>query len=232
MNLPPSFKTQNPNIIGSKLKHSLVISQIDNAGIMLETKELCIYIDPISLDESYAGKPADIIFLTHDHDDHFEPSSIDIIKTEGTQIICPSGCSKIYKVYNVTKVMPENNSEILGIAYEVIKAYTNEPYHREALGFCGYILKIGGYVIFHGGDSTNIPEYEDITESLDVVCMDLGHNEYTIYEADAVIAIGVLQPKMLLPVHTFDRDLSEFRKACIEANPTTDIVTDRTLYLV
>jgi len=231
--LVSSTQYKYPEIMGSRVENSLAITQIDNAGIMIETENLRIYIDPISLNDSYSDKLADIIFITHSHADHFETKSIDIIKTNNTKIICPDSCLEISSIYNDSiRVIPGNESEILGIPYKVTHAYTNEFYHHKDLGYCGYILEIEGYKVFHGGDSMNIPEYENYANEIDVMYMDLGHNKYTIFEEDAIKAIEVLKPKILVPVHTFDRNLDDFCKECNSVNPTTDIITEMTLYLI
>lgn len=225
-------KYMYPEMIGNQDNNSVAIFQIDNAGILIETKNLRIYIDPISITDEFADKPADIIFLTHEHADHFETTSIDQILTNSTIIFCPKNCSDITSKYNVTEVEPGSEGEILGINYTATYAYTiGDIYHRKSLGYCGYLISIGDYVIFHGGDSTNIPEYADINKEIDVMFMDLGHNKYTIFEDDAVLAIEVLHPKILVPVHTFERDLSEFKKKCSRSNPTTDIILNSILYL-
>lgn len=46
-----------------------------------------IYIDPFKIDKDY--NDADIIFITHDHYDHYSEEDIDKIKKENTIIIIP-----------------------------------------------------------------------------------------------------------------------------------------------
>jgi len=55
------------------------ITLLSNAGIMIETDELRIYVDPIDLPDNYTDLPADIILVTHPHDDHYQTDIIEIL---------------------------------------------------------------------------------------------------------------------------------------------------------
>ncbi len=50
-------------------------------------KEKVIYIDPFKIDKNY--NDADIIFITHDHYDHYSEEDIDKVKKEDTIIVAP-----------------------------------------------------------------------------------------------------------------------------------------------
>lgn len=50
-------------------------------------KEKIIYVDPFKIDNNY--NDADMIFITHDHYDHYSEDDIDKVKKEGTIIIAP-----------------------------------------------------------------------------------------------------------------------------------------------
>ena len=55
------------------------ITWIGHASFMLESTGKRIYIDPYQLTEEYSKLPADAIFITHDHGDHFDESSVKLI---------------------------------------------------------------------------------------------------------------------------------------------------------
>ena len=46
-----------------------------------------IYIDPFKIDKDY--NDADIVFITHDHFDHYSEEDIDKVINENTTIIIP-----------------------------------------------------------------------------------------------------------------------------------------------
>lgn len=50
-------------------------------------KEKTIYIDPFKIDRNY--NDADIVFITHDHYDHYSKEDIDKVINENTTIIIP-----------------------------------------------------------------------------------------------------------------------------------------------
>lgn len=51
------------------------------------SKEKVIYIDPFKIDKDY--NDADIIFITHDHYDHYSEEDIDKVKKGDTVIVAP-----------------------------------------------------------------------------------------------------------------------------------------------
>ena len=51
------------------------------------SKNKVIYIDPFKIDKSY--NDADIVFITHDHFDHYSEEDIDKVINENTTIIIP-----------------------------------------------------------------------------------------------------------------------------------------------
>ena len=50
-------------------------------------KEKVIYIDPFRIDKNY--NDADLIFITHDHYDHYSEEDIDKVKKQDTVIVAP-----------------------------------------------------------------------------------------------------------------------------------------------
>ena len=223
-----------PDMMGTSDNFTLGFTHLENAGMMIETHNLRIYVDPIELNETYSEKPADIIFLTHNHNDHYNLESINYIKTNETSIIAPKSCSQISNEINdVIQVSPGNISEIMNCSYEVIKAYTPlDIYYKESLGYCGYILELENFTIFFGGDSDNIPEYQNITKEIEVVFLDAGDNRYTIFDNEAVEVISILQPKIFKPIHTFNRNLTTLINTCNATNPNIDILTQEIFYLI
>ena len=54
------------------------------------SKNKVIYIDPFKIDKDY--NDADIVFITHDHFDHYSEEDIDKVINENTTIIIPKNC--------------------------------------------------------------------------------------------------------------------------------------------
>ena len=65
---------------------------LDNIEVLCHSsikinKNKIIYIDPFKIDKNY--NDADIIFITHDHYDHFSPEDIIKVSKQSTILILP-----------------------------------------------------------------------------------------------------------------------------------------------
>jgi L-ascorbate metabolism protein UlaG (beta-lactamase superfamily) len=86
MMMPPA---QNPI---TEVKLTLLL----NEGVMIEFEGVRIYIDPLYLPSNYTELPADVILVTHPHNDHYSPQDIEDIMTNDTLFVCPAiydGCN-------------------------------------------------------------------------------------------------------------------------------------------
>jgi len=73
------------------------INWYGQSAIKIKSIDKIIYIDPFRIQERDS---ADIILITHDHRDHFDPASIAKILTGETVIIAPVSCKiSIEKTY-------------------------------------------------------------------------------------------------------------------------------------
>lgn len=225
-----------PNLIGNRSDFSLNLTHIHHAGVMLETTSLRIYFDPYEIDEqniNYSKYPADLIFISHNHPDHYDRESIDMILKENTEIICPESCSDIITEYNATGVKIGCNITRFDFVVQIVEAYNfNDFDHRQSDGFCGYMLEIMNHSIFFAGVSDCIPEYSEINQTIDLAYLCIANNAYSLTYEEAKDVIGVLQPKMISPIHTYGRNITSFVESCQEEYPSTDIITFSPLYLV
>ena len=94
-----------------------------------------IYFDPFNIKKNY--NDADIIFVTHDHYDHYDPESIDRVSNKKTIIVIPYSLEEKVKSKfsssNIILVEPNKNYEVLRIKFKTIRAYNNEKnFHPKA----------------------------------------------------------------------------------------------------
>lgn len=72
---------------------------------------------------------------------------------------------------------------------------------------CGFVVSMGGKTLYHAGDTGLFSDMALIgdTNNLDVAMLPIGDN-FTMGIEDAVLAVGFLKPKMVIPMHynTFD----------------------------
>ncbi len=125
------------------------------------SKNKVIYIDPFKIDKNY--NDADIVFITHDHFDHYSEEDIDKVINENTTIIIPEELltKLLRKGINknaIITVEPNEKYMVQGIKFETIPAYnTNKTFHPKENGWVGYIITLDDIRYYIAGDT-------DITE--------------------------------------------------------------------
>ena len=165
-------------------------------------KEKTIYIDPFKIDRNY--NDADIVFITHDHFDHYSEEDIDKVINENTTIIIPEELlTKLLKKginkNAIITVEPNEKYVVQGIKFETISAYnTNKTFHPKENGWVGYIIIINGIRYYIAGD-TDITE-ENKQVKCDVAFVPVG-GTYTMDFKEAAQLINEIQPKIAVPIH-------------------------------
>ena len=166
------------------------------------SKNKVIYIDPFKIDKNY--NDADIVFITHDHYDHYSEEDIDKVINENTTIIIPEELltKLLRKGINknaIITVEPNKNYMVQGIKFETISAYnTNKTFHPKENGWVGYIIIINGIRYYIAGD-TDITE-ENKQVKCDVAFVPVG-GTYTMDFKEAASLINEIKPKIAIPIH-------------------------------
>lgn len=177
------------------------IHWLGHASFRIEVNNLIIYIDPWQLS---GGPKADLILITHDHEDHCSPSDILKIQKSDTTIVTIPAC-KDKLTGQIVTVKPFDHIIEKDIQIETIPAYNinkfnedGKPFHPQEAGYVGYILTINGWRIFHAGDTDLIPEFSDM--AIDIALLPIsGRFVMTVEEAGK--AIDLLKPKIAIPMH-------------------------------
>ena len=161
-----------------------------------------IYIDPFKIDKNY--NYADIVFITHDHYDHYSDEDIDKVINENTTIIIPEKLltKLLRKGINknaIITVEPNEKYMIQGIKFETIPSYnTNKTFHPKENGWVGYIITLDDIRYYIAGD-TDITE-ENRKVKCDVAFVPVG-GTYTMDFKEAAQLINEIQPKIAVPIH-------------------------------
>lgn len=165
-------------------------------------KEKTIYIDPFKIDRNY--NDADIIFITHDHYDHYSEEDIDKVINENTVIVIPEELlTKVLKKginkNAIITVKPNQKYMVQGIKFETVPAYnTNKIFHPKENGWVGYVIEINGIKYYIAGD-TDITE-ENKKVKCDVAFVPVG-GTYTMDFKEAAQLVNEIQPKVAVPIH-------------------------------
>lgn len=166
------------------------------------SKEKVIYIDPFKIDKNY--NDADIIFITHDHYDHYSEEDIDKVKKNDTVIVAPEELltkllRKGFRQDYIITVAPDEQDMIEGIKFETVPAYnTNKQFHPKENDWVGYIIELKGYRYYIAGDTDITPENKKI--KCDVAFVPVG-GTYTMDFKEAATLINEIQPKIAVPTH-------------------------------
>ena len=161
-----------------------------------------IYIDPFKINRSY--NDADIIFITHDHYDHYSEEDIDKVRKNNTIIVIPKELltkllEKGIKQEYIITVEPNKEYMIEGIEFKTIPAYnTNKQFHPKENGWVGYIIKIRDIRYYVAGD-TDITE-ENKKVKCDVAFVPVG-GTYTMNFKEAAQLVNKIKPKIAVPIH-------------------------------
>ena len=161
-----------------------------------------IYIDPFKIDKDY--NDADIVFITHDHFDHYSEEDIDKVINENTTIIIPEELlTKILRkgINKNAVITVESNKEYMvqGIKFETIPAYnTNKTFHPKENGWVGYIITLDDIRYYIAGD-TDITE-ENRKVKCDVAFVPVG-GTYTMNYSEAAELVNIIKPKIAVPIH-------------------------------
>jgi len=177
------------------------IEVLFHSSIRINKGEI-IYIDPYKIDKNY--NDADIIFVTHDHFDHFSEEDILKVKKEDTIIVVTKDLVEKslnlgFERNSIIDVEPNELKTIGKIKFETIPSYnTNKDFHPKSNGWVGYILEINNVKYYIAGD-TDITE-ENKKVQCDVAFVPVG-GTYTMNYKEAADLINIINPKIAVPIH-------------------------------
>jgi L-ascorbate metabolism protein UlaG (beta-lactamase superfamily) len=159
---------------------------------------LNVYIDPWGVT---GEPPADVIFITHAHFDHYNPDDFEKVRRGGTKVVAPQDIA-LELSGDVTSVAPGDSFEVEGIRGQAVPAYNvveeRLENHPRANNWVGYILTLGGSTYFHAGDTDHAPELDSV--KADVAFLPIG-GTYTMTAPEAAELAKVISPQVAVPMH-------------------------------
>ncbi len=201
---------------------NLTISFIGHGSLMFEVNGKVIHIDPWGRLADYSKLPkADIVLLTHHHQDHLDADALAKISSGETQFI---ETKDVHDILKKGRVMKNGDTLTLdGISIEAVPAYNttkgHEQYHPKGRDN-GYVLTIGGKRIYIAGDTEDIPEMASL-KNIDIAFLPM-NQPYTMTPEQVAAAVKQFHPKILYPYHTGDTDVPRLKKLLSE-DKTLDI---------
>jgi L-ascorbate metabolism protein UlaG (beta-lactamase superfamily) len=172
------------------------------AGFHFEEKGVTVWIDPFQIPEG--SKHADLIFITHSHQDHLSPADLQKITDQKTSFVAPDEtAAKLQGYRNITKVKPgEKGKNVLGISFETIAAYNVHPkklqFHPKSNNWVGYVIETNGKRIYHAGDTDMVNEMEKV--DADLALLPCG-GTYTMDIDEMIEGTKKIRAKNFAPIH-------------------------------
>lgn len=187
----------------------LAITFIGHGSLMLKFDDKIIHIDPFSKLADYSKLPkADLLLITHEHQDHLDLAAIELIRTKDTKIVLTG---KSAEKLSGGLVMKNGDSKtVAGIAIEAVPAYNllhkrenGQPFHPKGQGN-GYVLTFADKRIYIAGDTENTPEMKAL-KNIDVAFLPM-NLPYTMSPEMVADAAQAFKPKILYPYHFGDTE--------------------------
>ncbi|MFX0098149.1 MAG: MBL fold metallo-hydrolase [Candidatus Hodarchaeota archaeon] len=198
------------------------ITRIKQSCFIIEMAGQSICIDPFKVPKD--AKKADIILISHTHPDHASKGSINNVKKEDTEIICPATSGKLIKKWNAKGLDVDESIDIKGINIKGVPAYNlNKSWHKKEMNWLGYVINGEGISMYHAGDTDFVPELKKLI-GLDYAFIPVG-GQFTMNDSEAMEMIEAIKPKNMIPMHQRGMDLAEFKKTLEEKIPGVNVIT-------
>lgn len=206
----------------------LRIHAIDHATMALTAGGTTVYVDPVGGAERFADLPRpDLVLVTDVHGDHLDADTLAALGGPALALAAPqavvdqlgygtamgngAGWNQTgdHGTWDLRAVPMYNLTE------ERLK------YHPKGRGN-GYLLELGGELIYISGDTEDIPEMRAL-EDIDVafVCMNLPYTMTVEQAADAVIEFA---PRVVVPYHHRGSDVERFEALVRAGDPSIGVV--------
>lgn len=161
-----------------------------------------LYFDPYKIEEE--RHDADIIFVTHDHFDHYSPEDIKKVTKDDTWLIMPAKmkeqAANVLTDFGKYKfINPDGLLEAKGLMIKAVPAYNRlKPFHTKGKKFVGYLVTMNDVNYYVAGDTDMIPENQRI--KCDVAFVPVS-GKYTMDYKEAAKFINQIEPKLAIPTH-------------------------------
>lgn len=173
-----------------------------------------IYLD--SLDIEGAPHDADMVFITHEHYDHFSPDDIKKVLKKDTKMIVPEVMLDMvmknkFPVQAIHGMIPLQIKNFDGVECQGIPAYNiDKPFHPKSRNWLGYLIGLDGKTYYAMGDTDATSEAKLVDAN--VIFVPVG-GKYTMDATEAAEFINEKQPELVVPIHYGDKGVGEsFKK--------------------
>lgn len=190
----------------------LKITFIGHGSLLFTYNNMTIYVDPFGQLADFSRLPkADLIFITHQHQDHFDTAAIGQLLKKATRIFLTAACQPAPP----GSVVLKNGDQITaqGIDVTVVPAYNivhkrdnGTPFHPRGEGN-GFVFAFSSERVYVAGDTENIPEMAALKDiAIAFLPMNL---PYTMTPEMVAQAARSFNPRILYPYHFGSSDTQQ-----------------------
>ncbi len=180
---------------------------LDNIEVLYHSsirikRDLVIYFDPFKINKEY--NDADIIFITHNHYDHYSPEDIKKVRKKDTVVVAPIDLLDdllllLFAKESIILVKPDEKYNVKGIDFKTIRAYNiNKNFHLKEYNWVGYLVTIKDIIYYIAGDTDVTAENKQV--KCDVAFVPVG-GTYTMDYKEAAKFVNEIKPKIAVPTH-------------------------------
>jgi L-ascorbate metabolism protein UlaG (beta-lactamase superfamily) len=170
------------------------------SGYRWAHEDLVIYIDPRNVPDGY--EPADAIFITHAHFDHFSKEEIERLRKDDTVVVAPRDVADELSG-EVVAVAPGDRIDVKGVRGEAVPAYNilenRLQAHPKENNWVGYVLELGEHTVYHAGDTDHLPELERLRSHL--AFLPIGGDPFVMTPQEAGALAKAMGPDIAVPMH-------------------------------
>ena len=186
----------------------LAFERLGHASVRITTGDgRTVYVDPWSDQMDDDPAPADVVFVTHDDYDHYDPEAIEAVATDDTVVAAYEGVDTSDLPFETVSLGYDVTTTVAGIDVRTVPAYNDpdgthvrdngDPYHAEG-EVVGLLLAFDGTTVYYASDTDFLDAHETLTA--DVFLPPIG-GQYTMDREEAAAFAESVDPDLVLPVH-------------------------------
>ncbi|WP_276254413.1 MBL fold metallo-hydrolase [Halomontanus rarus] len=185
----------------------LTFDRLGHASIRIETEDgQVVYVDPWSEVLADAPGDGDVVFVTHDDFDHYDPEAIEAVGGTDATVAAYEGIGTD-DLGGVVDLPLEGTLTVDGIDVRTLPAFNDpdgdhvdddgDPFHAEG-EVIGLVLTVADVTVFVPSDTDFLAHHESV--SADVFVPPIG-GHYTMDRHEAADFARSVDPDLVLPVH-------------------------------
>jgi len=186
---------------------NLKFELLGHSSVRISNSEKVIYIDPWGDVIDSSMNDADLVIVTHDDFDHYDPAGIEKVSNSDTTVLIYESVDTSDLNRDLEKIGIGEKKHIESIEIETVPAYNledgphvdtdGEPYHAEG-EVMGVILTIDDLKVYYPSDTDFLPSHEEITANVFLPPIG-GH--YTMNRSEAAEFAKSTEADLVLPLH-------------------------------